>query len=41
MDSSFVPLALTGDNYLPFIVGGIAAVALVVVVVSLVLMRRR
>lgn len=34
-------LACTGDNPLPFIVGGVVAVALIVLVVAFVLMRRR
>lgn len=34
-------LACTGDNPLPFIVGGVVVVALVVLVVAFVFMRRR
>ncbi len=41
MGSGFVLLAQTGDNNLPFIVGGIVVIALVIVVVAFVLMRRR
>lgn len=41
MIHQFGVLAQTGDNYLPFIVGGIVVVALVVLVVAFVLMKRR
>ena len=41
MGSGFALLAQTGDNNLPFIVGGIVVIALVIVVVAFVLMRRR
>ncbi len=41
MIQQFGVLAQTGDNYLPFIVGGIVVVALVVLVVAFVLMKRR
>ena len=34
-------LASTGDNALPFIVGGIMVVAAIVLVVAFVLMRRK
>ena len=40
MIQQFGVLAQTGDNYLPFIVGGVI-VALVVLIVALVLMRRK
>lgn len=41
MESSFNLLAQTGDNYLPFIVGAIVVIALIVAVVAFILMRRR
>ena len=41
MIQQFGILAQTGDNYLPFIVGGVIVVALVVLIVALVLMRRK
>lgn len=41
MIQQFGVLAQTGDNYLPFIVGGIVIVALIVLVAALVLMKRR
>lgn len=34
-------LAPTGDSMLPFIVGGIVVVALVVLVIAIILMKRR
>lgn len=41
MIQQFGVLAQAGDNYLPFIVGGVIVVALVVLIVALVLMRRK
>lgn len=41
MVQHFGALAQTGDNYLPFIVGGIVVVALIIVIVAFVLMRRK
>lgn len=41
MIQQFGVLAQTGDNYLPFILGGVIVVALVVLIVALVLMRRK
>lgn len=41
MESGFSMLASTGDNPLPFIIGGVVVLALIVLVVAFVLMRRR
>lgn len=34
-------LVATGDSFMPFIIGGIALLALIVLIVALVLMRRK
>ncbi|MGO5317713.1 hypothetical protein ACTQZK_11355 [Paraeggerthella sp. LCP19S3_G8] len=41
MELAYGCLACTGDNPLPFIVGGVVALALVVLVVAFVFMRRK
>ncbi|RNL41562.1 hypothetical protein DMP08_09145 [Paraeggerthella hongkongensis] len=41
MDLAYGCLACTGDNSLPFIVGGVVVAALAVLVVAFVLMRRK
>lgn len=41
MEWSVDALAQTGDNYLPFIVGGVVVIALIVLVVAFILMRRK
>ncbi len=41
MDLGYCGLACTGDNPLPFIVGGVVVVALIVLVVAFVFMRRK
>lgn len=41
MELGYCGLACTGDSPLPFIVGGVVVVALVVLVAAFVLMRRR
>ena len=41
MIQQFGVLAQTGDNYLPFIVGGVVVVALIVLIMAFVLMRRK
>ena len=41
MEWSVGALAQTGDNYLPFIVGGVVVIALIVLVVAFILMRRK
>ena len=41
MNSGCTELACTGDNPLPFIIGGVVVVALIVLVVAFVLMRRK
>lgn len=41
MGSGYSVLAMTGDTYLPFIVGGVIVIALIVIIVAFVLMRRR
>ena len=41
MQQGLDALAQTGDSFLPFIVGGVVVVALIVAVIAFVLMRRR
>lgn len=41
MELTYTSLASTGDNPLPFIIGGVVVLALIVLVVAFVLMRRK
>lgn len=41
MESNFNVLAQTGDSILPLVIGGIVVVALIVLVIAFILMRRR
>lgn len=40
MQTALNALASAGDNYLPFIIGGVVVLALIVLIVAFVLMRR-